>query len=123
MIGYAMIGTNNLPKALGFYDGVLAMLGATRMMGDDRFQTYGTIFPSIGITLPYDGKPATVGNGMMIALTADSHAKVDATHAKALALGGTCEGPAGIRGGEESNFYAAYFRDLDGNKLCVFNAS
>ena len=63
MIGYAMIGSNNLPRALQFYDAVLAVLGASRMMGDDKFQTYGIGFPSVGITLPYDGQPATVGNG------------------------------------------------------------
>jgi catechol 2,3-dioxygenase-like lactoylglutathione lyase family enzyme len=123
MIGYAMIGTNDLPKALGFYDDVLTVLGARRMMAGDKFQTYGTSFPSLGVTLPYNGEPATVGNGTMVALSADSHAQVDATHARAIAAGGTCEGPPGIRGGEGSNFYAAYFRDLDGNKLCVFNAS
>ncbi len=66
---------------------------------------------------PFDGKPATVGNGMMVALVVDSTEKVDRVHAKALALGGKDEGPAGPRG---DGFYAGYFRDLDGNKLYVF---
>jgi len=67
--------------------------------------------------LPIDGQPATVGNGMMISLLASSKAQVDTVYRKALALGGKDEGPAGPRG---EDFYAGYFRDLDGNKLCAF---
>ena len=73
--------------------------------------------PSLGVIKPYDGKPATVGNGTMVALVLDAPAKVDALYRKALELGATDEGPAGPRGG---GFYAGYFRDLDGNKLNVF---
>jgi catechol 2,3-dioxygenase-like lactoylglutathione lyase family enzyme len=120
MIGYAMLGSNDLPRALNFYDDVLGVLGAKRMMAGEKFQTYGVTFPALGICLPYDGAPATAGNGTMVALTADSRAVVDATHAKALLLGGADEGAPGPRGGADSDFYAAYFRDLDGNKLCVF---
>jgi predicted lactoylglutathione lyase len=73
--------------------------------------------PAVSVCLPYDGKPATVGNGNMVALTVDSSDKVDSVYAKAIELGGTDEGPPGMR---MDGFYAAYFRDLDGNKLNVF---
>ena len=73
--------------------------------------------PALSVTVPFDGKPATVGNGVMVALVMDSTDKVDALHAKALELGGTDEGAPGPRG---DGFYAAYFRDLDGNKLNAF---
>jgi predicted lactoylglutathione lyase len=74
--------------------------------------------PGLGITKPFDHKPATVGNGVMVALEVDSPARVDAMHRKALELGGTDEGAPGPRGG---GFYAGYFRDLDGNKLNFFH--
>ena len=73
--------------------------------------------PSLGILTPYDGKPATVGNGVMVALMVDSKEKVDRVWRKAIELGAKDEGPAGPRG---DGFYAGYFRDLDGNKLNVF---
>ena len=73
--------------------------------------------PGLSVTKPYDGKAATIGNGVMVALVVDSPAKVDTIHAKALELGGRDEGAAGPRG---DGFYAGYFRDLDGNKLNVF---
>ena len=120
MIGFAMFGSNDLPRARAFYDNLLAVLSAKRMFGDDNFQVYGIDAPSFGITKPFNGEPATVGNGAMIAFAAPSRAKVDATHAKALTLGAADEGTPGIRGGDGSDFYAAYFRDLDGNKFCVF---
>jgi predicted lactoylglutathione lyase len=73
--------------------------------------------PAISICKPYDGKPATVGNGVMIAINVDSRDKVNALHKKAMELGGTDEGAPGQR---SDDFYAAYFRDLDGNKLNAF---
>ncbi|WP_395770436.1 VOC family protein [Arenimonas sp.] len=120
MIGYALLGTNDLPRAAAFYDALLAEIGATRFMESDRFIAWAVSSeaPSLGICLPFDGKPATVGNGSMVALALDSNEKVDRLYAKALALGGTDDGPAGPRG--MSGFYAGYFRDLDGNKLNVF---
>jgi hypothetical protein len=120
MIGYALFGTNDLPRAAAFYDALLAEIGATRFMESDRFIAWAVNpeAPSLGVCLPFDGKPATVGNGTMMALALDSNEKVDRLYAKALALGGTDEGPAGPRGLD--GFYAGYFRDLDGNKLNVF---
>jgi predicted lactoylglutathione lyase len=73
--------------------------------------------PGISVTTPHDGNPATVGNGMMVALIVDSKEMVHKVYDKAIELGGTDEGPAGPR---MEGFYAGYFRDLDGNKLNVF---
>jgi len=117
MIGYVTLGTNDLPRAAAFYDALLSGIGAGRFMDSDRFVAWAVApdKPALGVILPYDGKAATVGNGTMVALVVDSNAKVDALHAKALALGGKDEGAPGPRG--DSGFYAAYFRDLDGNKL------
>jgi len=119
MIGYTTVGTNDFQKAAAFYDALLGLMGGKRMMDTDRFIAWGAApgAPLFAIAMPYDGKKATVGNGVMIALAATSRAQVDAIYAKALELGGTDEGPPGDRGG---SFYAGYFRDLDGNKLNAF---
>jgi predicted lactoylglutathione lyase len=121
MIGYVTLGTNDLPRAAAFYDALLAELGAGRFMEEDSFIAWASSpdKPGIGLTRPFDGKPATVGNGVMVALEADSPATVDRVYNKAIELGATDEGPAGFRAGLEG-FYAGYFRDPDGNKLNVF---
>ena len=118
MIGYVTLGTNDLPRASAFYDALLAELGATRMMQSERFVAWGVRpgLPGLGVTLPFNEKAASVGNGVMVALEVDSKEKVHAVHRKALELGGTDEGPPGAR---SAQFYAGYFRDLDGNKLNV----
>jgi catechol 2,3-dioxygenase-like lactoylglutathione lyase family enzyme len=120
MIGYVTIGTNDLKRAAEFYDGVMAIIGAGRIMEEERFIAWGVSpeAPGLSVTKPYDGNAATVGNGMMVALTAKNTDQVAALHAKAMELGGQDEGPPGPRG--DSGFYAAYFRDLDGNKLSAF---
>lgn len=123
MIGYTTLGTNDLEKARGFYDALFETIGAKRLMQlDEGFTGYGTEMgqPMLCITPPYDGEKAIPGNGTMTALQAESREQVDALHAKALALGAADEGAPGIREPEEMGFYAAYFRDLDGNKLCAF---
>jgi catechol 2,3-dioxygenase-like lactoylglutathione lyase family enzyme len=119
MIGYVTLGTNDLPRAVAFYDELLGTLGAQRLWSSDKGVAWGTSMdrPGLGVMTPYDGQPATRGNGTMVALVVDSKEKVAALHAKALALGGKDEGPVGPRG---EGFYAGYFRDLDGNKLNVF---
>lgn len=119
MIGYTTVGTNDLEKAVGFYDSLLAVLGAGRMMEEDAFVAWAVAAdkPAFSVTKPNDGSAATVGNGMMIALLADSSEQVDAVYAKAIELGGSDEGAPGQR---MDGFYAAYFRDLDGNKLNIF---
>jgi predicted lactoylglutathione lyase len=119
MIGYVTLGTNDLQRGAKFYDSLLALVGAKRIMEFEGSIVWGTTMsaPGLSLTKPYDKKAATVGNGVMVALVVDSKAKVDAVYKKAIELGGKDEGPAGPRG---DNFYAGYFRDLDGNKLNVF---
>ena len=124
MIGYATLGTNNLEKAQAFYDDLLGSIGLGRLMTTDSgFTMYGSSFgqPALTVTRPHNGEPATAGNGTMIAIPVKERAQVDALHARAIELGGSCEGPPGVRGDEGPQaFYGAYFRDLDGNKLCAF---
>ena len=119
MIGYVTIGTNDLARAASFYDALLGEMDAKRMMENEQFVAWSVKpdQPGLGVTKPFDKKPATVGNGVMVALMVDSKEKVDAFHRKALQLGGTDEGAPGPRG---EGFYAGYFRDLDGNKLNFF---
>lgn len=119
MIGYVTLGTNQYDEAAKFYDELLAVIGAGRIMEGDAFVAWATgpKSPALSILRPYDGKDATVGNGVMIAIAADSPDTVNALHAKAMELGGSDEGAPGLRG---DNFYAGYFRDLDGNKLNAF---
>ena len=119
MIGYVTLGTNRFDEAVGFYDALLAELGGKRFMESDTMVAWMAApnQPAIAVMAPYDGKPATVGNGTMVALAVDSPEKVDALYRKALELGATDEGPSGAR---SDTFYAGYFRDLDGNKLNVF---
>jgi predicted lactoylglutathione lyase len=119
MIGYVTLGTNDIQRAARFYDALLAEFGAKRAMQMDTFIAWATGpgAPMVSVIKPFDGKAATVGNGVMIALAASSKAQVDAIHKKALELGGKDEGAPGPRG---DGFYAGYFRDLDGNKLNAF---
>jgi catechol 2,3-dioxygenase-like lactoylglutathione lyase family enzyme len=127
MIGYVTLGSDNMPRARAFYDELFGTIGAKRIMefGDDLsgFTMWGSGLdkPGIAVCNPYNKEPAVAGNGNMTAIAAGSRATVDKLHAKALELGGTCEGPPGLRGDEGPQaFYGAYFRDLDGNKLAAF---
>ena len=122
MIGYVTIGAANFDRSLAFYDALLGSIGAKRLMELEGFVLLGKSVdePCIAVVKPFDENPQSVGNGMMVALRFDSKEAVDTLYAKALALGGTDEGPPGDRGGI---FYAAYFRDLDGNKLNAFYLS
>lgn len=119
MIGYVTLGTNDLQRGARFYDALAKELGVGRMMDFDTFIAWGAPggAPGIGLTKPFNGEAATVGNGVMVALSASSREQVHRLHEIALANGGTCEGPPGPRG---DTFYAAYFRDPDGNKLNAF---
>lgn len=119
MFTYITIGINDLPRAIRFYDPVLAALGIERRVTVDNEAGYGLPHDSrcrFWITHPFDGHQATVGNGSMPAFEASSRAAVDAFHAAALAHGGTDEGAPGLRH-FHPNFYACYVRDPDGNKL------
>jgi catechol 2,3-dioxygenase-like lactoylglutathione lyase family enzyme len=119
MIGYVTLGTNDLPRAAKFYDAIAAELGTSRMMDFETFIAWGTPGggAGVGLTKPFDGNAASVGNGVMVALDAKDEAQVQRLYDIALANGGSCEGPPGPRG---DAFYAAYFRDPDGNKLNAF---
>ena len=124
MIGYVTLGSNDLDRARSFYDQLMPVMGAGRMMEfGDNFTMYGVGMgkPGIAVCKPYDGSSATAGNGNMAAIACDSRARVDAFYNKAIELGGSDEGPPGVRGEEgDQAFYGAYVRDLDGNKLCAF---
>jgi predicted lactoylglutathione lyase len=119
MIGYTTLGTNDFKKSGSFYDQLLAELGAKRIMEDDHIIVWSNKpgAAMIAVVKPFDGKPATVGNGVMVALLVKNIETVDTLHAKALELGGTCEGAPGPRG-DKMNF--AYVRDLEGNKLAFY---
>ncbi|MEY2942120.1 MAG: hypothetical protein RLY97_134 [Pseudomonadota bacterium] len=119
MIGYVTLGTNDRARGAQFYDAVCGEMGVGRMGEDEQFISWGIPggAAGIGLTTPYDGHVATVGNGVMVALEAKDEAHVRRIYEVALANGGSCEGPPGER---FKGFYAAYFRDPDGNKLNAY---
>lgn len=120
MIGYVTLGTNDLQRAARFYDAIAEVLGTKRMMEFDTFIAWGQQDGvGIGLTKPYDGKAASVGNGVMVALACKDAAQVDAVYKAAMSLGAKDEGPPGPRPAFPG-FYAGYFRDPDGNKLNAF---
>jgi catechol 2,3-dioxygenase-like lactoylglutathione lyase family enzyme len=130
MFRYLCLGTNDLHRAIAFYDAVLAPLGHVRCRVDDaagwdgwcgwgRYADQGRVELALWVCPPFDGGPATVANGSMIALDAPSWEAVDAFHAAALALGGRSEGAPGLRPQYNADFYAAYVRDPDGHKLAA----
>jgi predicted lactoylglutathione lyase len=121
MIGYITLGTNDLQRAGRFYDELLAEIGAKRTMTDERMLGWGTSpqAPMFSVITPYDGEPATVGNGVMIALNVQTPENVEKIYQRALALGATDEGHPHDRG-SSMGFYGGYFRDLDGNKLVAY---
>lgn len=122
MIGYTTVGTNNMDKAAEFYDSLFAEMGVSSRAWDlDEFKGWSTGGAMFCISKPYNGSPATVGNGVMIAIAAQDRQQVDKLFAKAIELGASDEGAPGPRGGDDSAFYAGYFRDLDGNKLNFFH--
>jgi len=116
MINYVMVGTNRFDAAVAFFDALLTDMGATRVYATERNVGWGWGIgtPMFIVTKPFDQRQATVGNGSMVAFDVDSPERVDALHAKVLALGGSSEGDPGPRG---EQMYAAYWRDLDGNKF------
>jgi catechol 2,3-dioxygenase-like lactoylglutathione lyase family enzyme len=122
MFSYVSLGTRNLDRAKAFYDAALAPLGHARIESrdpEDRSAAWGLDDPGphLWVTEPFDGLPASSGNGTMVSFLADSRAAVDAFHAAALGHGGTDEGAPGLRPQYGPTFYAAYVRDPDGNKL------
>lgn len=122
MIGYVLVGTNNFAEAKRFFDELLADIGAKRMDDLEKMCSWST-GPGHGVLAvvkPFDGKPATVGNGSMASIPLRNRAEVNKFHAKALSLGAANEGDPGVRAVVNGqDFYAAYFRDLDGNKFAA----
>jgi catechol 2,3-dioxygenase-like lactoylglutathione lyase family enzyme len=121
MIAYVTLGTNDMKRALGFYDALLGEIGAKRLFGMDRIQFYGTSMkePMLAVCIPYDEKPHAAGNGWMAAIPGGSREAVDRLYARAIELGATDEGAPGER--IPNVFYGGYVRDLDGNKLCFMD--
>jgi catechol 2,3-dioxygenase-like lactoylglutathione lyase family enzyme len=117
-LSYITVGSNDLEKARAFYDDLLGSIGMKPLFehpsGGRLYRGDGCMFGVLG---PYDGNPACIGNGMMGGFSFDTVEEVDAFHAKAIALGGADEGAPGAR---MPKAYFAYFRDLDGNKLCGY---
>ncbi|PTR12557.1 MULTISPECIES: VOC family protein [unclassified Novosphingobium] len=123
MLGYALVGTRDLERARAFFDLVFAELGMARLHDAGHMTYWGGGFDrgAVGVCLPLDRNSATAGNGTMLAIAAPSREAIDTAHTVALASGGVDEGRPGVRAGEgASAFYAAYFRDLDGNKFSLF---
>ena len=123
MLAYVTVGTNDLEAAGAFYDALLAEVGATRAMENERLIAWTTApgQPMLIVIKPFNGEQAAVGNGNMVALAASSKEQVNALHKKALELGGADEGAPGPRG--DGSFYIGYFRDLEGNKLDAFTTA
>jgi catechol 2,3-dioxygenase-like lactoylglutathione lyase family enzyme len=130
MFSYIYLGTNDLGRATRFYDATLAALGLRRCItGDAEWDTisagWGTYERggidelALWVGKPFDGEAATAGNGVMIALTARSWQEVDDFHAAAVAHGGRSDGGPGLRTHYAPDFYAAYVRDPDGNKVAA----
>lgn len=122
MLNYSTVGSNRLPEAVAFYDALLGTLGMRNFFDHPSGgKLYGIRDKCLfGVLGAYDGQPATPGNGAMAGFGLDSREAVAAFHAKALELGATNEGDPGLRGPDGSTAYFAYFRDLDGNKLCAY---
>lgn len=118
MLAYVTLGSNNIEKALEFYDAVLGEMGARRFFDNGRLYFYGVKQgqPMFAIGGPYDEQSASCGNGVMPALAAPDTETVDRVYRKAIELGAADEGEPGNR---MPTFYGAYFRDPDGNKICV----
>jgi catechol 2,3-dioxygenase-like lactoylglutathione lyase family enzyme len=130
MLTYVYLGTNDLERATRFYDATLGALGLQRCITNDpgwdrisagwgTYEDDGARELALWVGKPFDQQIATVGNGTMVALGARSWKEVDGFHAAALATGGTSEGAPGLRPQYNPDFYAAYVRDPDGNKLAA----
>lgn len=124
MFLHVFVGVSDFDRALRFYAPVLEALGLVQRFCDPArpwagWQSPGANRPLFLIGHPFDGQPHAPGNGQMTAFLADSRAQVDTVHGTALAHGGSCEGPPGLRPHYHADYYGAYLRDPDGNKLGV----
>jgi len=124
LLSHIFIGISDFPKAMAFYQPLMASLGVQPRFADEShpwagWQSSPDPRPLFIIGHPHNQSPHQPGNGQMVAFLAESRAQVDEAHRIALANGGTCEGPPGLRPQYHAHYYGAYFRDPDGNKLCV----
>lgn len=120
MLGYTTIGSKDLPKAIAFYDELLAMVDGKQLMSMDRIKFYGTEAGGamLAVCTPADEGTQSCGNGQMVAIPAGSPEKAEAMYNKAIELGASCGGAPGQR---MPFFYGGYAYDLDGNKLCFYH--
>ncbi len=121
MYSHTTIGANDLARARAFYEEVFGPLGLELKYSDDTHIAWAAPGkpPQFFVGRPFNGAAPSPGNGSMVALLAPRRSAVDACHAAAMAQGGTDEGKPGLRPHYHSNYYGAYFRDLDGNKICI----
>ena len=117
MIHHLSLGTNDIERARAFYDPVLAVLGVRCLAANEQGLGYGAATMVFSLERPFDGRAATVGNGVHVAFAAESRAMVDEFHRTALAHGGTDDGAPGLRPQYDPNYYGAFVRDPDGNKI------
>ena len=128
MIGYVTVGVDDLARAKPFYDAFLMALGYALKEGPDGLSYalpsqagQSSLLPEFYVKPTFDGRPASAGNGSMIAFDAGSQARVQALHAAALAAGGTDEGKPGFRAAYGPHFYVGYLRDPQGNKIALYS--
>jgi len=122
MIGITRVGTNDLARARSFYEPIFSILDIGLVQESDTVLVWGKpAEPLFGVGLPFNGEPATFGNGTMVAFPVGERSQIDAIYAKAVEMGGKDEGPPGPRGNPANGHYVAYMRDLDGNKICFFH--
>lgn len=117
MIHHVSVGTNDLARSRRFYDAVLPIVGMARMAEDEGGLGYGSGTFHFSVQIPIDGKPATAGNGTHIAFAVEDRSMVDRFHAVALAHGASEDGAPGLRPAYDANYYGAFVRDPDGNKI------
>ena len=115
-LNYFVFGTNHLKAAISFYDEIFAGSGVSKIHSEGRMTIWAGDGFMFGVAEPFNGEPATFGNGTMLGINLDSASEIDRLYKKVLELGGTDEGEPGIRVGR----YSAYVRDLDHNKICFF---
>ncbi len=124
MISHVHLGVADFERSFAFYSPLMAELGLQCKFSDPVKAWAGWVSPEAPRPLfligkPFDGAAAAPGNGQMVALLAPTRAAVDRIHALALSQGGQCEGAPGLRPQYHPDYYGAYFRDLDGNKICI----
>jgi len=117
MIHHVSVGTNDVERSKRFYDAVLPTVGILPLSAAAEGVGYSCGTFHFSMQVPIDGKPASVGNGSHIAFGVENRDMVDRFYAVALAHGGTSEGKPGLRPDYDANYYGAFVRDPDGNKL------